>query len=198
MADVNGEPVRADAAARDRELVARAQAGELGAFEELVRTHQPRLFGYLYQLCWRDRDAAAELAEEALVRAWQGLARFRGEAGFRTWLYRIATNLAINRRTRARRHEPLTESLAARRQEEPDAVWERRRAVERALAALAALPDEQRAALSLYVYEEMSYEDIGATLGRSPAAVNMLIYRARIGLRRLLARGESGEGEAGQ
>lgn len=153
-----------------------------------MREHQPRLYGYLYRFCRRDRDAAEELAQAAFVRAWQGLARFRGESGFRTWLYRIATNLAINRRTRARRHEPLPETLAARREDEPDAVYRRRELAARVQVAVAGLPDEQRAVLLLYAYEEMSYDQIAAAVGRSPAAVNMLLYRARISLRQALGK----------
>lgn len=180
------EPARGrSAAADDRPLVARARAGELAAFDELVERHSRPLYCYLWRMC-RDSAEAEELAQAAFVRAWEGLAGFRGDASFRTWLYRVATNLCINRTTRRRRTEPLDEATPARRGDEPEAVFRQRALHERLSAAIGALPADQRSALLLFAYDEMSHVEIGQALGRSAAAVNALIYRARLAVRKAL------------
>ncbi|HDR00338.1 MAG TPA: RNA polymerase sigma factor [candidate division WOR-3 bacterium] len=171
--------------ADDRELVRAAQAGGLSAFEELVRRHQRPLFGYLYRMCGNPAEAE-ELAQQAFVRAWGGIGRFRGEASFKTWLYRIATNLCINRATRRKPTVELPESLPAPEASEPAESYARARRVAAVRAALEQLPADQRAALVLVEYEEMSYREAARALRRSVRAVDSLIFRARQNLRRLL------------
>jgi RNA polymerase sigma-70 factor (ECF subfamily) len=169
----------------DRELVRQAQAGDLSAFEVLVKEHQAGLYCYLYRTC-RNAADAEEMAEEAMVKAWEGLAGFRGAASFKTWLYRIATNLCINRVTRRKPLDPLTEELPAARRDEPEETYRQRVLSECIGRALATLPADQRSALVLSIYEELSHEEIAEAMGRSPASVNMLLYRARIGVRQAL------------
>ncbi len=142
---------------RDHELARKAQAGDLAAFEELVRCYQRPLFAYLYRMC-RNSSEAEEMAQAAFVRAWKGLAGFRHQSSFKTWLYRIATNLCINRRTRTRPTYELPENLVA----------------------------PQRAALTLATYEDMSYKEIAAAIGKSERAVDSLLFRARRNIRKLL------------
>lgn len=175
----------ADPIPEDMELVWRALAGELSAFDELVERHSRPLYCYLWRMC-RDSAEAEELAQAAFVRAWEGLAGFRGDASFRTWLYRVATNLCLNRTTRRRRTEPLDEELPARRADEPEQVFRQRALHERLSAAIGALPADQRSALLLFAHDEMSHIEIAEALGRSAAAVNALIYRARLAVRKAL------------
>lgn len=172
----------------DRLLVTGAQAGDLSAFEGLVRRHQEALYCYLYRMCRRNSAEAEELAQETFVRAWQGLGGFRAEARFKTWLFRIGANLCINRLTRTRRLDPLTEEIPAPRQDEPEETHRRRVRSELVRAALDRLPADQRSALVLSMYEEMSYDEIAEAMGKSPASVNALLYRARMGVRRYLGR----------
>lgn len=170
----------------DRELVAQARAGSLGAFDELVRRHGPAL----YRFAWRnthDAAAAEELTQEAFVRAWRGLAGFRSQASFRTWLFRIITNLCINRAQRARPAVELPETLAADPGHEPDAEYRARRREAAVTQALARLPADQRAAILLSVYENLSQAEVAEAMGRSVASVNSLCYRGRLALRELLA-----------
>ena len=91
----------------DAVLVRKAQAGDLAAFEELVRRHQHGLFSYLYRMC-RNTSDAEEMAQAAMVKAWEKLGGFRGASSFKTWLYRIGTNLCFNLRTRRNRPRSCT------------------------------------------------------------------------------------------
>jgi RNA polymerase sigma-70 factor (ECF subfamily) len=169
----------------DGELVVRAQGGEMGAFDELVLRHTRPLYCYLWRMC-RNQAEAEELAQEAFVRAWEGLGRFRRQASFRTWLYRLATNLCLNRLTRTRRLAVLDETLAGPQASEPEQVHTQRVQSEMVQAALLALPADQRAALLLYAHDEMSYEEIAEVMGRTAASVNALIYRARGAVRKAM------------
>ena len=169
----------------DKALVARSKSGDLEAFEELVREHQRPLFSYLYHMC-RDTADAEEMTQLAFVQAWRGLSGFKGKSSFRTWLYRIATNLCINRRTRARPTVSLSEGLTAPESDQPESAYRDRKREEVVWAALDRLPKDQRSALVLSVYEEMSYREIAATLGKSVRAVDSLLFRARTNVRRVL------------
>jgi RNA polymerase sigma-70 factor (ECF subfamily) len=170
----------------DGELVGRAQAGDMEAFEELVRRHQHGLYSYLYRMCGNSSDAE-ELTQAALVRAWQGLAGFRGASSFKTWLYRIGMNLCFNLRTRRKPTEELTEFMPAPDRERPEETYRQQVREEQVRAALAALPADQRAALVLSVYQGMHYKEIAATMGKSVRAVDSLLFRARANVRRHLA-----------
>ena len=169
----------------DAELTTRARSGELEAFEELVRRHQRPLFGYVYRMCSNPAETE-EIAQAAFVKAWQAIAGFRGDASFKTWLFRIATNLCINRRTRTRPTEELNEFLPASPTEEPQEVHRQRVREEIVQAALAKLPADQRSALVLSVYQDMSYKEIAAALGKSVRAVDSLLFRAKTNLRKAL------------
>ncbi len=170
----------------DRQLVEQAQAGDLPAFDQLVLRHQGSLYCYLYRMC-RNGAEAEEMTQEAFVKAWEGLHGFRGAASFKTWLYRIATNLCINRLSRRKPVEPLTEEIPAARQNEPEESFRQRVLSECITRALEGLPADQRSALVLSIYEELSHDEIAEAMGRSQASVNMLLYRARTGVRRSLA-----------
>ena len=151
-----GDNPEAPLAPDDRELVARAQSGDMAAFEELVRRHQHGLFSYLYRMC-RNTSDAEELAQAAMVRAWEKLAGFRGASSFKTWLYRIGTNLCFNLRTRRKPTEELAETMAAPDAARPEQAFQQKVREEVVQRALARLPADQRAALVLSVYHDMSY-----------------------------------------
>ena len=170
----------------DRELVGQAQAGDMPAFDELVRRYHGAVYCYLYRTC-RNGAEAEEMTQESFVKAWEGLKGFRGAASFKTWLYRIATNLCINRLSRRKPVDPLSEDIPAGRRDEPEETYRQRQLKEYIGAALESLPADQRAALVLSIYEELSYEEIAEAMGRSLASVNMLLYRARMSLRQTLA-----------
>ena len=169
----------------DDAVVGRARSGEPAAFEELVRKYQAGVYGYLFRMCHNAADAE-DLAQETFIRAWQALPRFRQESSFKTWLYRIATNLCLNRLSRTRRTEPLDETIPARTADEPQEAWQRKRRTLAVESALAALPPDQRSAVILSVYEDLSYAEICAAMGKSIPSVTSLLYRARNALRQSL------------
>lgn len=164
----------------------KAQAGDLNAFEELVRRHQRGLFSYLYRMC-RNTSDAEELTQAAMIRAWEKLSGFRGASSFKTWLYRIGTNLCFNLRTRRKPTEELSETMAAPESERPEAAFKQRVREDVVRRAIACLPADQRAALVLSVYEDMSYKEIADTMGRSVRAVDSLLFRAKTNVRKALA-----------
>ncbi len=174
----------------DKQLVGQAQAGDMPAFDELVRRYHGPVYCHLYRTC-RNGAEAEEMTQESFVKAWEGLKGFRGAASFKTWLFRIATNLCINRLSRRKPNDPLSEDIPAARRDEPEEVFRQRQLKESIGAALESLPADQRSALVLSIYEELSYEEIAEAMGRSLASVNMLLYRARMGVGQMLAAARS-------
>lgn len=190
---------------RDDQLVALARGGGAGAFEELVRRHQARVYRVALRLL-DDPDDAADAAQEAFVQAWLGLSRFRAASGFGTWLYRIVTNRCLNaRRARAawghagrpQRLEPgagAAELLATGPTPEEAAV--RRDELAGVRRAVAALTPEQRVAFVLCELEGCSQEEAARVLGVTVSAVKSRVHRARRELLRAL-RPESSGGDWG-
>jgi len=176
--DVIDEDVRLMLAFRD---------GDVRAFDALFRRWSGPLLRYLERMV-RDAAAAEELAQEAFLRVHRARDRYVPQARFSTWLYRIATNLALNELRRPRVREPHQSTDAddaaplAAAQPGVDDVVEARRlgaAVERELAQL---PERQRAALWLTAVEGLSYAEVSATLDVSEQAVKALVHRARSAL----------------
>jgi RNA polymerase sigma-70 factor (ECF subfamily) len=179
-------------------LITRLRAADLRAFEELV-THFERP---VYSLCFRllgDAEEARDAAQETFLKVYKGLGKFRAESGLKTWIYRIAVNQATNQqRWWRRRHRDETVSLDLSRGEsettlanrlpsltaspEQEAIkTEREQSLMRALGQI---KQEYRVALVLREIEELSYEEIAATLAISIGTVKSRIARGREELRR--------------
>jgi RNA polymerase sigma-70 factor (ECF subfamily) len=172
----------------DADLVALAQRGDLDAFAEIVRRHEGRLRLVLFRILDDTRDVE-EAVQDAFVQAWRNLDRYRGEAAFFTWLYRIGINAALARR---RRKEFSTVDIASLEGHAAPPVHSRLRpeiAAEvdelrnRVLAALAALSFEYREAVVLRDLAGLSNEQVAAALGVSLAAAKSRIHRGRLQLR---------------
>jgi RNA polymerase sigma-70 factor (ECF subfamily) len=173
----------------DSFLIARARRGDRGAFEEIVRRYQRRVYGVALRIV-RAHDVADDVAQEAFVRAWRALDRFDLDRPFGPWVCRIAANLAVNHvRSPRAREEGLPEGHAEAPAPDPGPLGavldaEARRVLDEAVAAL---PAEQRAVFVLRAVEEMPYAEIAAALGISPGTVMSRLFRARERLARALA-----------
>jgi RNA polymerase sigma-70 factor (ECF subfamily) len=165
----------------DAGLVARAQGGDLAAFEQLVRRHQRYVFNLAYRVLG-DYVEAEDVAQEAFVRAWRGLTGFRGQARFTTWLYRIVHNLCLSRlpglQQQLQQSEPLEETLAHSADSPPELSEERER-VAFLRAELERLPEKYRLVLTLRYLQHLSYDEIAAVLGLTMGTVKTHIHRAR-------------------
>jgi len=164
----------------DEELVA-ASAADLDAFGELIRRHQDFVYGAALRIV-RNPVVAQDLAQEAFVRAHRALPGFRGQAQVRSWLYRIATNLALN--TVQRRKEYPAETLPetpSRSDPASDAVNEALR--EDLEEAIAELPDKLKRPLVLREFDGLSYQEIADALGLPINTVRTRILRGRRALR---------------
>ncbi len=164
----------------DADLVSRAQAGQLDAFEELVRRH--RLASYRVALrMLGDESDAEDATQDAFVQAWRNLGGFRSDAAFSTWMYRIVTNRCLNLLRARRRTEPLSERHEAPTAR-PDRIAEARWQVEDLKLAIGRLTPEQRGPLVLRELEGCSYEEIAEALDVSISAVKSRLHRARLEL----------------
>ncbi len=172
----------------DERLVAAARSGDHAAFNELVRRYQQLVFAVSLRLL-RDRDLAEDVTQEAFVRAYLSLDRFRG-SNFRAWVLRIAHNAALDllRATARRPHAPLevVPELPGPEPGETSAA-EYQGLVVALEAALAALPPDQRAVVILADVEGLSYDEVAEILAIPVGTVKSRLARARVRLRALLA-----------
>jgi RNA polymerase sigma-70 factor, ECF subfamily len=181
-------PVPSLHSADEAELVRAAVGGSSAALDVLVERHRRSI----YQLCYRyvgNHEDASDLAQDVFVRACRSLARFKGHASLRTWLYRIAVNVCLNRVTAKRLvTEPIEETRHVdRRAVDPGRALLRAEQQARVRAAIARLPNRQRAVLVLRVYQELPHQEIARIVGSSVGAVKANFFHALGNLRKLLA-----------
>ncbi len=180
----------------DRELIERARAGDKRAFQSLVERHQRRAFGVALGLL-RDEQDAREVVQEAFLRVYRSLDRFEGNASFFTWLYRIVTNLAIDRRRKPSRREherldvdPDEDSppvqLVAPPDVEPSEVLRRQEIGARIQSALDALPPYHRAVIVMREVEGLSYQEMADAMNVSKGTIMSRLFHARQKLQRAL------------
>jgi RNA polymerase sigma-70 factor (ECF subfamily) len=169
------------------ELVAAAKAGDRIAFEELVRATYVDTYTLALRLTANEEDAR-DVVQEVYLRAWKGIGRFRGDAQFGTWLYRITANVASTHITRRRRnrsvpleagHEPAEERISL----QPEAANESAATLERLAAAVAELPPKLRAIVVLKDVYGLSHDAIAQELGISVSAAKVRLHRGRRKLR---------------
>jgi RNA polymerase sigma factor (sigma-70 family) len=171
----------------DGDLVRRAAAGEVDAFEQLYRRHSGRVHGAVWRLSGMNPSRAEELTQEAFIRAWQKLDSFRFESAFSTWLHRLAVNVALMDLRRRDPEESVDEGVleGARERVRPFCAGERAD-LEKAIANL---PPRARAVLVLHDIEGWKHEEIGNELGMAIGSSKAQLHRARGLLKRAL--GES-------
>ena len=180
----------------EQELVSRARAGDQDAFEQLVLDNQNKIYTLAFRMV-NDREEAADLAQEAFLKAWQGLSSFQGESSFSTWVYRLTTNVCIDFLRKQKRRQDIEPVFSMDDEEsgwaEP-ADWDQdpqrhleqaelSRAVERGLEAL---PHHHRQVLVMRELSGLSYQEIALALKLDPGTVKSRIARARMALRKIL------------
>ncbi len=181
---------------RDAELMMRVRDGDSASFALLLERHRAPVIHFLYRMV-QNQAIAEELAQEVFLRVFRSRASYEPTAKFTTWLFRIATHLALNQ-IRDRRHEKGAESLDAESKEgigrqlpdrlptvEQDMVKQAR--LNEVRLAIEALPAKQKAAVLMHKYQEMEYSQIARVLGCSESAVKSLLFRAYETLRSRLA-----------
>jgi len=182
----------------DALLVRQIQSGQLHAFTELVGKYQDRIFNTCWRICGHQEDAR-DLTQEVFLKALESIDGFRGKSAFYTWIYRIAVNMSLSHKRRARTRGTLSlsiddDSQAADLLEmmaDPDAVdpaqeSESRETNQRVAAALLELDGEHRCVLVLRDVEGLAYQDIADVLELAVGTVKSRIFRARLALRKLM------------
>ncbi len=169
----------------EQQKIRAAQAGDMAAFEWLVRMHEERLLAFCCR--WlRSPEDAREVCQDSFVRAWQALPEFEGRAKLSTWLYQIALNLCRDRvKSRSSRQTDQTMALhevpdpTPCGQPGPDASAEWQSELQKLERGLSLLPEKLRAALMLTAMEGLSHEECATVLNCSTRGVEGRIYRAR-------------------
>jgi len=183
----------------DAQMMVRFQKSDEGAFNYLVEKFHPQVINIIYRFLGRV-EVAEDLAQDVFVKIYCSALTYRPTAKFSTWLYRIVANHCLNYRRDAGRTrqysldaegptgKPTAANLRNGKSLEPGEVLEREELQQQVLAAVNALPENQRMAVILDRYRGMSYREIGEVMNISEKAVKSLMARARENLRRKLAR----------
>jgi RNA polymerase sigma-70 factor, ECF subfamily len=183
-------------ASTDIWLMLETKAGHREGFDVLVERHRNDLIGYLYRMVY-DHAAAEDLAQEAFLRAYRSRGSYVPTAKFTTWLYSIATRLALNwlRDNRRFLYEPIDQADPDQRPRQiadprplADAQAIRSALLQALRSAVAQLPDRQRAVVIMHRYHDMTHEEIATALRCSPQSVRSMLHRARAALRARLLR----------
>jgi RNA polymerase sigma-70 factor (ECF subfamily) len=172
----------------DQQLVQRAQRGDLRAFDLLVLKYQGRIAALVSRYV-SDAGEVEDVTQEAFIKAYRALGKFRGDSAFYTWLYRIAANAAKNHLVAKGRRpgadatiedaEGFDEGGMLSESASPEALVMGGELAEVVESALNALPDELKAALMLREFDGLSYDDIADVLGCPVGTVRSRIFRAR-------------------
>jgi len=197
--------VTTDAAVSDVDVMLRVKTGDESAFAYLVQKYRRPMVGFMYRLC-HNPSTAEELAQEVFLRVYRSRASYEPSAKFTTWLYRIATNLAVNH-ARDTRHERPENTLRLDEPDQetgktPDLADESLTAEEQILkrerlaairSKVNALPERQRLAVIMHKYQQMDYREIAGVLKLSESATKSLLFRAYETLREQLKEFVSGK-----
>lgn len=179
------------------ELMARVAGGDQEAFEILVNRHQTSILNLVYRFIG-DRTQAKDLAQEVFLRVWQSAKTYEPKAKFTTWIYQITANLCFNELKSSRRkkwfqflrfgenQENTVEEVLVDPSPSPEDLLLSREQSRRITEALQSLPDNQRMALVLKRYDDLSYQEIAKILNCSVPAVESLLVRAKRNLQEKL------------
>jgi len=176
----------------DDELVVRVAGGDEAACRLLLNRHLPRILALARRML-KNREDAEEVAQEVFLRVWTRAGEWEpGRAQFRTWLYRVATNLCLDRLRRHKNDDLESIPEPASMDPTPEESLQNKDLSEIVARALDSLPDRQRAAIQLCHYQGMSNIEAAEALEVSVEALESLLSRARRQLRSLLATEKAG------
>ena len=172
------------------ELVRKSQFGDKTAFEQLVTRHQDLVFSLAYKLTG-NREMANDVAQEAFIRAWKAIEKFRGDSTFSTWIYRITVNTAWTLRKKAKKHNTLNiddtyEPIVIDEKKDPELVAINSDLSSVLVNALDKIPIEQRIIVELKNIEGRSHKEIAEYLDISVTAAKVRLHRAHQKLRQIL------------
>jgi len=173
----------------DIDLITRCKSGDRNAFGELVRRYQDRVYN-LCRYMTEDADDARDVAQDVFIKAYGALKNYRPDAGFYTWLYRIAVNTCLDFKKKSRTSQlddEHAESLSSG-EPSPEELYESKEVGRIINAALQSLPGKLRAVIVLREMDGLSYEETAAVLGVSTGTVKSRLARAREKLRNRLQR----------
>jgi RNA polymerase sigma-70 factor (ECF subfamily) len=178
---------RVETSPEERDWIARCRAGDAHAYRALVERYQDRAYALAYRMV-RSRSDAEEIAQDAFVRAWRGIGEYRGDASFMTWLYRILVRLSLDRADvlKARR----AREVSVDDHEEPSTTPPEASLSRRMDQLLGTLSPVQRAALTLFYYEDRSVAEIAQMLDMPENTVKTHMSRGRAALREAYERDE--------
>lgn len=178
-------PQTAPAIDEDRSLIASAQFGDRQAFTELVCRHQAGVVSFIYRMCG-DPRLAEDAAQEAFVRVWQNLNNYKPQYAFRSWLYRIAANAALDALRRERPEAPIDDLPLTDKAPTPEQAAEQDQRAAQVRQAVSRLSEPLRLVLVLREYQELSYQEIASALDIPTGTVMSRLNTARTQLRREL------------
>jgi len=161
----------------DQELVLKAQRGDSRAFDLLVLKYQSRVASLVARFV-NDAAEVEDVTQEAFIKAYRALPKFRGESAFYTWLYRIASNTAKNYLV-SKGRRPSADADVGRDSEPPENSYLGRELAQAVTEVLESLPEELRMALTLREFEGLSYEEIAEVMECPVGTVRSRIFRAR-------------------
>jgi len=182
----------------DADIMLRAKTGDQSAFDYLVQKYRRPMVSFMYRMA-RNSAAAEDLAQEVFLRVYRSRESYEASAKFTTWLYRIATNLAVNHARDTRHERPEVQVSIDEPDEETGTTFEvrdgtpnaeqgilQRERLKAIRQKVEALPEQQRLAVIMHKYQQMDYKEIGAVLKKSESATKSLLFRAYETLREQL------------
>jgi len=183
---------RTQALEDDREAIEACQRGDREAFDRLVERYQRDI----YRLCYRyvnNHHDASDLAQEAFLKAYRAIGRFRGDSAFSTWLYRIAVNTCLNfRSSRRLPSEPLEDDVPDATRGVADRI-EQDELSQQVREAVGRLPEKQRATLILKIYHDLTHEQVAAIMGSTVGTVKANLFHALGNLRKAMTGRKTGD-----
>jgi RNA polymerase sigma-70 factor (ECF subfamily) len=179
--------------ASDEDLMKRCREGDMSAFELIVLRYKDAIFNFVYHFLM-DYHRAQDISQETFLRVLKNVNRYKPRNQFKTWLYRIAVNLCKNDIRYENRHKTLSlddpdiniDRLAVNLYNTPDKLYEKKEMRNLVKNVLRTIPEDQRLAIIMREYQNLSYEEIASALNCSLGATKSKIYRARQNIKKII------------